>query len=114
MIIDGDIWLLFESGRVLRYHQGEQVPFGLENSVGLADEPVDMYVAEGENAFIYLADAAQERILVFDKSGAFQNQRKAPAGERQLRGLRGIFVDEVTDTLYILTQGGLFQHPLYR
>ncbi len=109
--IDGDIWLLFNNGTILRYRQGEQVPFSLENSVGLVNGPVDMVVGDQGNSMIYLADSQEERILVFDKDGKYQRQLVAPEGHI-LRGLSGLFVDEVTSSLYILTQSALYEHAL--
>ncbi|MFN8494147.1 MAG: hypothetical protein U0350_41495 [Caldilineaceae bacterium] len=111
MTIDGDIWLLFSNGMILRYHGGEQVPFSLENSVGLADAPVDMVVGDQGDSLIYLADSAQERILVFDKQGKYQRQLKAAEGN-PLHGLSGLFVNEVTNSLFVLTQSALYEHTL--
>ena len=111
MTIDGDIWLLFSNGMILRYHGGEQVPFSLENSVGLADEPVDMMVGDQGDSSIYLADSAQERILIFDKQGKYQRQLKAAEGN-PLRGLSGLFVNEVTNSIFMLTQSALYEHTL--
>ncbi len=111
MAIDGDIWLLFSDGRILRYHAGEQEPFTLESSVGLADEPVDMVVGDQGDSSIYLADSAQERILVFDKQGKYLRQLKAAEGN-PLRGLSGLFVNEVTSSLFMLTQSALYEQAL--
>ncbi len=111
MEIDGDIWNLFSNGMILRYRDGQQVPFSPEQSIGLAEEPVDMYVMRQEGATIYLVDAGQERILVYDKSGAYVGQLRAPE-EEMLRGLSGLYVDEVGGIMYLLTQSGLFAHPL--
>jgi hypothetical protein len=111
MTIDGDIWLLFSNGMILRYHGGEQVPFSLENSVGLADAPVDMVVGDQGDSLIYLADSAQERILVFDKQGKYQRPLKAAEGN-PLSGLSGLFVNEVTNSLFVLTQSALYEHTL--
>jgi hypothetical protein len=111
MAIDGDIWLLYNTGMVLRYRTGAQIDFALETSIPLAGEPVDMAVGAQSESFIYLADRTQERILVFDKEGAYQRQFKAAEGN-PLRGLSGLFVDEVTGSMYILTQSALFHHAL--
>ena len=113
--IDGDIWLLFSDGKVVRYHAGEQVPFSLDDSVALPADPVDLYVSQSANdPSLYLADAAEERILFFDKeSGDFQGQFQAAEG-RPLRGLRSIFIDEVRGTLFILTNEALFVQRLPR
>ena len=111
MQIDGDIWLLFSNGMILRYRSGEQVPFSPENSIVLAEEAGDMVVTWRESANIYLVDSAQDRILVYDKSGAYLQQLRAPE-EKILRGLVGIFVDEGSGIMFLLTQSGLFTHPL--
>jgi len=109
--IDGDIWLLYEQGLLLRYRSGNQMQFSLETSFGQINDPVDLAVGDQGNSMIYIADSADERILVFDKDGRYERQLRAPEGD-VLRNLRGISVDEVAGTMYILTQSFLFNHPL--
>lgn len=111
MSIDGDIWLLFGNGQLVRYRQGVQVSFALENSIPLPGEPVDLAVGPQANSFVYLADRTDQRILVFDKTGTFQRQLQAAEGE-PLRGLSGLMVDESSGVMYILTQSALYQHAL--
>jgi len=111
LAIDGDIWLLFTDGLLLRYSEGKQVAFSLDNSVGRPQEPVDMVVGDQGDSSIYLADGAGERILIFSKDGKYQRQLQAAEGN-PLRGLRGMFVDEVTSSIFILTQSALYQHVL--
>ncbi len=111
MEIDGDIWLLLGSGNIMRYQDGEQLPFSLENSVGLAEDPVDMYVAKEGSERIYLVDAGDDRILVYDKNGAYDKQLLAPEGD-PLRGLSGLYIDEIDGTMFILTKSALYSHPL--
>ena len=96
---------------ILRYRERQQVPFSPENSIGLAEEPVDMVVTRQESAYIYLVDAGQERILVYDKGGAYVGQLRAPEDD-MLRGLSGLYIDEVGGVMYILTKTGLFTHPV--
>lgn len=111
MVIDGDIWLLMGDGLLLRYRQGEQVAFALENDVGLVTEPVDLHIGEQDNSLVYVADAGQDRILVFSKEGTYLHQYQAAEGT-PLQNLRSIYIDEVTAMIYILTKSSLFQHPL--
>ena len=111
MEIDGDIWLLFGNGNILRYRNREQLPFSLEAGAELAEEPVDLYVTKEERNEIYLADAGEDRILVYSKDGVFEKQLKAAEGDL-LRGLSGIYIEELNETLYILTKTGLYTHPL--
>jgi hypothetical protein len=111
MAIDGDIWLLFGSGQIVRYRQGIQVSFGLESVIPSPGEPVDMAMGVQADSLIYLADRNEQRILVFGKDGAFQRQLQAAEGE-PLRGLSGLFVDEVAGVMFILTDAALYQHAL--
>ena len=111
MEIDGDIWLLFSSGMILRYRERQQLAFSTDASIGLAKEPTDMYVTRQESAYIYLVDAGQDIILVYDKEGNYVGQLAAPEGDL-LRGLSGLYIDEVGGVMYILTQTGLFSHPV--
>ena len=111
MAIDGDIWLLYTQGVVQRYRTGNPVQFSLESSFGQIQNPVDLAVGNQSNSMLYVADGSGERILVFDKNGAYQRQLRAPEGDT-LRNLRGIWVDEVAGTMYLLTQSSLFNHPL--
>lgn len=111
MDIDGDIWMLYAQGQVSRYRTGAQVPFSLENSVGAIGAPVDIVVGDQGNSMVYVADRDQERILVYSKDGLYQRQFRAPEGH-PLRDLQSIFVDEIENTIYILTQTSLFKHPL--
>lgn len=113
MGIDGDIWLLSEDGTLLRFREGQQLPFSLERIPGLGGLLVDFAMAEHADGMLYLADATDERILVFDKEGRYI-QQFVDAEDMALAGLRGLFLDEVTDILYILTKSGLYAHPLPR
>jgi hypothetical protein len=109
--IDGDIWMLMEDGTILRYRQGQQLPFSLDNSPGFTGRVVDMAVGTAVDDKIYLADSSQDRIFVFDKSGNYVEQFQA-AERNALRGLRGLYIDNVTGTLFILTQSSLYSQSL--
>ncbi|MBX3054033.1 MAG: hypothetical protein KF753_21325 [Caldilineaceae bacterium] len=111
LAIDSDIWMLMENGTVLRYSQGRQLPFSLDGSAGLTGRLADMALSNAPDGNIYLADGSQDRILVFDKSGNYIEQLQAAESDA-LRGLRGLYLDEVSGTLFILTQTSLYGHPL--
>lgn len=111
MEIDGDIWFLYENGMVLRYRDRQQVSFTLESGLGFTDNPSDFYVAREGQAFIYVVDTQQARILVYDKEGRYQYQLVAPEGEA-LRGVSGLEIDEIAGRMFILTQDALYLHPL--
>ncbi|MCB0131517.1 MAG: hypothetical protein KDD78_11735, partial [Caldilineaceae bacterium] len=94
------------------YSQGVQQPFSLDSGAVLADQPVDMAIGDLASPYLYIADAAHSRILVFNKSdGAYVYQLLAPEGD-PLQDLRGIFVDPIDGNFYILTKSALYQHPI--
>ena len=62
---------------------------------------------------LYVADATEERILVYDKEGRYIEQF-IDAEDMALAGLRGLYLDEQTGMLYILTSSALYAHPLPR
>lgn len=111
MRIDGEIWLLLNTGQVLRYFDQQQVPFSLDNSVGLIEQPIDLVVGDDTNPYLYLVDRAGERIWVYDKNGKYTKQFVAAEGH-PLRGLSGLFIEDVTDLMYLLTDSSLYKHPL--
>ncbi|RLT39612.1 MAG: hypothetical protein DWI57_09990 [Chloroflexi bacterium] len=111
MGIDTDIWLLQENNTLLRYSGGRQLPFSLDNSAGLTGRLADMALSSAPEGRVYLADGSQDRILVFDKLGNYIEQLQAAESDA-LRGLRGLYLDEVSGTLFILTQTSLYGQPL--
>ena len=94
MLIDGDIWLLFADGRLLPYNQGVQRPFELENSLGLLSQPVDAFVDAQESGSIYVADADEGSVLVYNSEGEYQYQMRAAEDDpNPLRNLSSIYVE---------------------
>jgi hypothetical protein len=83
MEIDGDIWILLDKGNVVRYKNGEQVPFAWILT-DLAEEPVDMVVTTG-STLIYLADGGGDWYCVRQRW-----RLPRPTGSRGGRSLRGL------------------------
>lgn len=114
MRIDGSIWILYSDGKVVRYRDGEQLPYSLDSSVALPAAAADLWIGQDGDDAIYLADRLAERVLVFEKeSGAYLEQFQAAEGN-PLRELRSLFVDRVHSIQYLLTDAGLFQERLPR
>ena len=111
MRIDGDLWIMLKNGQILRFFGGEQLSFSLDNSVGLVREPVDFTIGDGTNPDIYVADRGGERVWVFDRDGKYIKQFAAPEGN-PLRGLSAIGIEDVTDSLYLMTPTALYKHTL--
>ncbi len=112
--IDGYVWLLYPNGSMLKFMSGVQESFALEQ----VDPPLTQAVALWMNRAdppagrIFIADAATNRVLVFDKEGRLLAQLTPLEHQDALSDLKDIYVDEMTNTLYLLTDTALYQTPL--
>jgi hypothetical protein len=101
MAIDGHIYLLWERGFVRRFLGGMEQQLHIE----LPDTPLGRTPAlfarpDEETAHLYIADAAQQRVIQLTKEGEFVRQFKAQ-DPGLFTGLRGLFVDEAQGRLLI-------------
>jgi len=112
--IDGYVWFLYPNGSMLKFLSGVQEPFALEPIDPPLTQAVALWVnaAEGELGRIYIADAATNRVVVFDKTGRLLAQLEPLEHANALEELRDIYVDELTNTLYLLTKTRLYQSPI--
>ncbi len=105
--IDGNIWLLFADGRLLKFFGGEQRPFIWRGIPDPLSGPADIAVpVQGDR--IYVADAGNGRIIEATKDGQFLRQFRMRQGD-VLRNLRSLFLDEAGEMFYILTDSQLYR-----
>jgi len=106
LAIDGNIYILYDDGTVLKFLGGELQSFdvrGLPSDVGQAVAlAVDPNSGSGA---VYVADGGNGRVLVLGPDGAFQTQFRA--GEA-FAGLEALGVDEVAGRLYVVSRGQLY------
>lgn len=107
MAIDGNIWLLFADGRLLKFFGGEQRPFIWRGIPDPLSGPTDIAVPLQGNR-IYVADAGNGRIIEATKDGQFLRQFRMRQGDI-LRNLRSLFLDEAGSMFYILTDSQLYR-----
>ena len=112
--IDGFVWLLYPNGSMLKFLSGVQEPFALEPIDPPLTQAVALWVnlAEGDLGRIFIADAATNRVVIFDKNGRLLAQLTPPDNSDALRDLTDIYVDELTNTIYLLTKTRLYQAPI--
>ncbi|MFH2019071.1 MAG: hypothetical protein ABII80_00415 [bacterium] len=75
MKVEGDIWILTESGQLLRYSRGAPVSFAMEGfPAEQGDKLVDpkaMFVTESE---VYVLERGARRVVVFGVDGMYKKQ----------------------------------------
>jgi hypothetical protein len=110
MGIDGNIYLLHNTGNVAKYYGGEPAPFALTRVPRPLASANALHADVEETAqYIYIADASERRIVQVDREGTFVRQLQPPLGqEESFRQLSGLFVDETGGKLYVVAASALY------
>ena len=107
MAIDGNVYVLFADGRIVKFLRGEPQTYNMHTLPTPMQNPTTIFVSgpqepDGEG-YVYVTDAGNERVIQFDKEGNFLRQFKAKQGESQMQRLRGIYVDEARKRMFLLS-----------
>jgi hypothetical protein len=110
MGIDGNIYLLHNTGRVAKYYGGEPTAFTLTRIPRPLTGANALYADVEESVrHIYIADASERRIVQIDREGTFVRQLQPTLGqEESFRQLSGLFVDETGGKLYLVAANALY------
>ncbi len=110
MAIDGNIYLLYADGTILKFLQREPQPFeirgvpkGLGQAVAFALDP------DSRSETVYVADRANSRVIEFKPDGEFHAQFRAAGAFDELEALA---VDETAGRLYVISGGRLYAAEL--
>jgi hypothetical protein len=108
--IDGNIFVLLNSGRLDKYFGGEAIPFGVARIPKPLLSADALYMDTEDFAqYIYIADSSERRIVQLDKEGTFMRQFRPPAElEASFQHLRGLFVDEIGGKLFYASGNALY------
>ncbi|GIW05906.1 MAG: hypothetical protein KatS3mg060_0711 [Dehalococcoidia bacterium] len=105
--IDGNIYILTESGKIWKFVEG----VGTEFDLRALDKPLNKPTAIVTGATargIYVADPNNQRIVVFDKEGRFQRQLVSES----FHGLTALAVDEALGKFWFIAGKKLYWAPL--
>ncbi|HEX6977122.1 MAG TPA: hypothetical protein VF185_02055 [Patescibacteria group bacterium] len=103
MAIDGSIWMLTNSGRVLKFSLGSPQEFTISNMDNPVASPTDIFTND-ETQDIYILDSQNGRVVVVDKNGVF----KAQYISDKLKEAKRIVVSEEDKKIIFLTGTKLF------
>ena len=101
--IDGDIYLLKNSGEVLRYAKGKKEDFTLAAIEPAISQASKIAVSAEEN-FIYVFEPAVKRLAVFNKDGKFNCQYTSD----KLNDLKDFQIDEKNKKIYFLDNAAVY------
>jgi hypothetical protein len=106
MAIDGQVYILYADGRIVKCLGGQPAPFELTGLYEPLRNPTAIFTSE-EAEFLYVADAGNKRIVQLSKEGRFLRQFKAGRGEA-LDQLKGLFASETYHRLYFVSGNKLY------
>ncbi len=112
LAVDGNMYILFADGHIDKYYNGVQEPF---NSLSVPESmlnPTAIFVSGEQDpeavGYIYVADSGNERIVQFDKDGNYVRQFQSKIGGSELEDIRGLYVDEETQRIFVLSGRSLW------
>jgi hypothetical protein len=106
MAIDGNVYILYHDGTIIKCLRGEPQPFDVHGLPGDISQAVALAVDPGgSSGAVYVADRGNRRVVVLGPDGAFQAQFRA--GEA-FDALEALAVDEAARRLYAISGGRLY------
>ncbi|MFN8533084.1 MAG: hypothetical protein U0556_06025 [Dehalococcoidia bacterium] len=105
--IDGNIYILTDSGRVWKFVEGVGSEFDLRSLDKPLNKPTAILTGATARG-VYVADPANQRVVVFDKDGRFQRQLVS----ENFAGLSAFTVDEALGKIWYIADKKLYSAPL--
>ncbi len=116
MAVDGNLYVLFANGEVLKFYEGERAAFALNGLPSPMRSPSAIFVSGEQEptaeGFVYIADTGNQRVLQFDKDGNYVRQLKAKLDGEEMQGLRGLWVDEKAERILLVSDSALWYAKL--
>lgn len=104
MAIDGSIFVVLKNGTIAKYTKGAADDFKISNlDKGLVNPMAIFTTVDGNN--LYVLDNGHARVVVLNKSGAYQAQYQIP----QAKTAKALTVDEKNKKIYLLNDGKVFE-----
>ena len=97
MAIDGEIYVLKNTGEVKKFLKGSQQDFQLD-IIDPKFEEVDKIIISPNLDYIYILEKKNKRLAIFSKKGAFIMQYKLET----MHNLKDFTVDEKNQEIYFL------------
>ncbi len=106
MAVDGDVYLLYADGLVVKLRGGERTAFELTGLSTRVKNPTSVFVTpdtEDRPGSVYITDSGNSRVVQFTKDGQFVRQFLPERGSESLfYGLTSVYVDEAAQKMVLM------------
>lgn len=106
--IDGNIYVLFDNGKIIKYFSGEEREFETDLIDPEITNASKIFASNEEDGFIYVLEKSTNRLVVFDKEGKFLHQYKS----EKLDNLKDFTIDEESEIIYFLNGNKIYESSL--
>lgn len=103
MAIDGDILVLKENGKIIKFTGGEQMPFDITGLDPSLDKPTELYTYNDMDG-IYIIEPTNRRVVVLNKQGTFRAQYTSDKWQNPT----SMVIDETKKTIYVLDNNKIY------
>lgn len=105
LAVDGTVFVLKQSGSVVRFTSGSEISWSLGAVEPALTSPTDLWTDATSN-FIYIIEPSTQRLLVFEKeTGNFLVQYRSES----FVGLSDFVVDEASKSIYLLAGSKVYR-----
>ncbi len=104
--VDGSIWILQNSGRILKFSQGSPEAFNITGVDGSLSSAISIYTDQ-DSDFLYILDRSG-RVIVVDKKGVY----KAQYSDEKIKEATSIVVSEKDKKIILLVGPKLYSIEL--
>jgi len=98
MTIDGSIWIVTSSGKIIKYTNGNPNQILLGGIVKQIENPTAIYTNENLK-YAYVLDSSEGRVIVLEKNGQFKIQYVA----EEIKNAKDLVISEDEKKLILLT-----------
>ncbi|MFA6171729.1 MAG: hypothetical protein WC715_04775 [Patescibacteria group bacterium] len=106
--IDGNVYVLYKDGYIQKFYSGKSVVLKLDALTRPIEEADAIQVTPSDGGYIYILEAKNRRLIVFDKSGQYAMQYQSDKFDK----LKDFFVDEKAKKIYFLNGAIVYEVDL--
>ena len=108
LAIDGNIYVLFKGGDIIKMLKGEQQNFQIEDLATDLSEATQIFTLP-EHKKLYVLDTVNRRVVILEKGTGSNARYLSQVYFEELPDVQDFYVDKKEDKLYLLTKKAIYQ-----
>jgi len=102
------VFVLSSNGQIMQFSRGSQIPFAIKDMPFSLEKPTFIFTKSGYTN-VYIIDQTKKAVIVIDvNTGEYKGQYTADS----FNNLKGLFVDEASKKMYVLSDNKIYSITL--